>query len=141
MRTLYFALWFLLSSFFSSPNLSRRRLDVYHTSTQWCGLSANLRRRSETCCTRLAENTGHKKSPKISPPRHHVTCTLCRAISSQLRHVSTIGKTLFSSNSSSTCPRNIANVSPLTAEIGLLLRAPQQISTGFASWQRYCTTL
>jgi len=31
-----FALWFLLlSSFFlSSPNLSRRRLDVCHTSTQ-----------------------------------------------------------------------------------------------------------
>jgi len=30
-----FALWFLLllSSFFSSPNLSRRRLDVCHTST------------------------------------------------------------------------------------------------------------
>jgi len=30
-----FALWFLLSSFFlSSPNLSRRILDVYHTSTR-----------------------------------------------------------------------------------------------------------
>jgi len=28
-----FALWFLLSSFFSWPNLSRHRLDVYHTST------------------------------------------------------------------------------------------------------------
>jgi len=30
-----FILWFLLLSFFffSSPNLSRRRLDVYHTST------------------------------------------------------------------------------------------------------------
>jgi len=31
-----FALWFLLLSFFllfSSANLSRRRLDVYHTST------------------------------------------------------------------------------------------------------------
>jgi len=30
-----FALWFLLSSFFflSSPNLSGRRVDVYHTST------------------------------------------------------------------------------------------------------------
>jgi len=28
-----FMLWFVLSSiFFSSPNLSRRRLDVYHTS-------------------------------------------------------------------------------------------------------------
>jgi len=28
-----FILWFLLSIFFSSPNLSRRRLDVCHTST------------------------------------------------------------------------------------------------------------
>jgi len=31
-----FVLWFLLLSsifFFSSPNLSRRKLDVYHTST------------------------------------------------------------------------------------------------------------
>jgi len=28
-----FALWFLLSSFFSSPNLSRRRLDVCHRPT------------------------------------------------------------------------------------------------------------
>jgi len=29
-----FAVWFLLLPFFfSSPNLSRRRLDVYHTST------------------------------------------------------------------------------------------------------------
>jgi len=28
-----FILWFLLSFFFSSPNLSRPRLDVYHTST------------------------------------------------------------------------------------------------------------
>jgi len=33
-ETIYiFMLWFvLLSSFFSPPNLSRRRLDVYHTS-------------------------------------------------------------------------------------------------------------
>jgi len=58
-----FALWCLLSFFFSSPNLSRCRLDVCHTSTLWCGLiSANLRCRSETCSTRLAENTGRKKS-------------------------------------------------------------------------------
>jgi len=39
-----FALWFLLlfsSFFFSSPNFSRPRLDVYHTSDYfhtWCGL-------------------------------------------------------------------------------------------------------
>ena len=51
-----FSSLFFLSSFFllfSSPNLSGRRLDVYHTSTQ-CGLSANLECRSEMCCTRLA---------------------------------------------------------------------------------------
>jgi len=34
LRTLYFALWFLLLLFFiSSPNLSGRGVDVYHTST------------------------------------------------------------------------------------------------------------
>jgi len=65
-----FILSFLLLSFFvlfSSPNLSRRRVDVCHTYYlhTWCGLSAILRCRSETCCTRLAENTGRKKSPKI----------------------------------------------------------------------------
>jgi len=48
------------SFFFSSPNLSGRILDVYHTSTQWCCLTVNLEWRSETCCTRLAENTARK---------------------------------------------------------------------------------
>jgi len=39
---------------------------------------------------RLAENTGHKQSPKIL---HLCTIAqLCQAISSQLRHVSTIKK-------------------------------------------------
>jgi len=33
-----FILWFLLLSFFSSPNLSGRRLDVYHTSTHGVAL-------------------------------------------------------------------------------------------------------
>ena len=42
---------------------------------------------------------------------------LCRAISSQLRHVSTIGKKLLSSNMSSRCPHNMVNFGPLTAEI------------------------
>jgi len=42
------------------------------------------------CCTGLAANTGRKKSSKN---RHLGTIAqLCRAISSQLRHVSTIGK-------------------------------------------------
>ena len=42
---------------------------------------------------------------------------LCRAISLQLRHLSTIGKKFFSSNISSTCPHNIVNFGPLAAEI------------------------
>ena len=87
---LLFLLLLLLSSFFSSPNLSRRRLDVCHTSTHGVAYSANLGCRFETCCTRLAENTGRKK---VAKNRNLVTIA-CRAKSSQLRHVSTIGKKL-----------------------------------------------
>jgi len=66
-----FALWFLLSSFFcvfSSPNISRRRLDFCHNC-----LSANLGCRSEMCCTRLAEIQDVKKSPKSPYGRHCTT--------------------------------------------------------------------
>ena len=42
---------------------------------------------------------------------------LCRAVSSQLRHVSTIGKNVLSSDMSSTCPHNMVNFGLLTAEI------------------------
>jgi len=67
------------------------------------------------CCTRLAANTGRKKVAKnrhlgtIAQPR--------RAISSQLRHVSTTGKKLLSSNISSRCPHNMVNFGVLAAEI------------------------
>jgi len=44
-------------------------------------------------------------------------------------------KKMLNSNISSTCPHNMVNFGPLTAEF----RAPQQISTGFASWLRCCT--
>ena len=82
----------------------------------WCGRSANLECRCETCCAQLAENAGTKKSPKIG---HLGTIAqLCRAISSQLRHISTIGKTLLSSNISFTCSCNMVNFGPLAAEIG-----------------------
>jgi len=87
-------------------------LPYFHT---WCGLSVNLECRSETCCARLAENTALKKSPKS---RHLGTIPqLCRAISLQLRHVSTIGKNLLSSNISSTCPHNMVNFGLLAADI------------------------
>jgi len=70
---------------------------------------------SEMCCTRLAKNTGHKNCAKN---RHlRTTAQLCRAISSQLRHVSTIGKNLLNSNISSTSPHNMGNFGSLTPEI------------------------
>ena len=56
-----------------------------------------------------------KKSPKS---RHlHTIVQLCRAISSQLRHVSTIGKNLLSSNICSRCPHNMVSFGLLVAEI------------------------
>jgi len=80
-----------------------------------CGPSANLECRSEMCCMQLAGNAGPKKSPKI---RHLGTIAqLCRAISSQLRHVLTIGKNLLNSNSSPTRPHNMVNFGILSDEI------------------------
>ena len=51
--------------------------------------------------------------------RHFGTIAqLCRAISPEIRHISTIGKkNLLSSNISSTCPDNMVNFGLLTAEI------------------------
>ena len=57
--------FFLLLSFFlvySQPS-HIGCLPYFHT---WCGLSANLRCMSETCCTRLAENTGRKNRQKFA---------------------------------------------------------------------------
>jgi len=109
-----FALWFLSSFFFfSSPNLSGGdwRLDVYHTSTPWYGLSANLECMSEMCCTLLAEIQDAKD-------RHFGTIAqLCRAVSSQLGHISTIEKNLLNADTSATCSHNMVNFGLLTAEI------------------------
>ena len=69
------------------------------------------------CCTQLAGNAGRKKSPKI---RHlGTTAQLCRAISSQLRHVSAIGKKIVKQQylSHTTRPHNIVNFGALTDEI------------------------
>ena len=62
-------------------------LPFFHTC---CDPSANLECRSEMCCTRLAGNRRRKNDAKN---RHLRTIAqVCRAISSQLRHASTIGK-------------------------------------------------
>jgi len=108
----FFLTYFSSSSFFfffSSPNLSGRRLDVCHTSTH----SANLGCRSETCCTRLAENAGRKKSPSA----HHRT-TLSGYIFATKARIDNLKKNLLSSNISSRRPHNMVNFGLLAAEIG-----------------------
>jgi len=68
------------------------------------------------CCKRLAGNTGCRNDGKNCQLR---TITLiCRAISSPLRHISTIGKTTCYTTISSARPYNGANFGPVMAEIG-----------------------
>jgi len=95
MGTLYFLPcgFFLLSFFFLFLVYSQRSqvgcLPYFYT---WRSHSANLECRSEMCCTRLAGNTGRNNDAKN---RNLRTITqICRAVSSELRHVSTIGKKL-----------------------------------------------
>jgi len=97
------------------PPLQITCLPYLHT---WCGLSANLGCRSETCCTRLAENTGCKKIAKKSPSGHHRT-TLLGYIVTTKAHIGNQKKNLLNSNTSPTCPYNMVNFGPLAAEIGL----------------------
>jgi len=106
--------------------------NVFYTC---CGPSANSECRSEMCCMRLAGNAGPKKSPTI---RHLSTIAqLWRATSSQLRHVSTVGKNLLNSNVSPTCLYNMVNFSPLAAEtVSLVWGTPANVN-GF----RVLTTL
>ena len=139
MRTLYFCP--VVSSLFF-PRLISAIADwkstiLAHLHT-WCGLSVNFGCRYETCCTRLAANTGRKKkSPKI---RHlRTVAQVCWAISSQKGTYRQSEKTvLLNTSISLRCPYNTVNFGPLTAVIGSLVWGTP---TAFASWQRYCTAL
>jgi len=95
----FFSIFYLLSSFFI-PRLISAAADWMSTILlHMAWPSANLECRSEMCCWRLAANTGRKK---VAKNRHLSTIAQLRwAISSQLRHVSTIGKNWLSTNTSS----------------------------------------
>jgi len=152
MRTLYFcpvisSSIYLSIYLFSSPNLSGRRLDVCHTSTHGVALvrihifiinfihhkndrEKQFKKEFMTQHWNLLHAARWKcrtqKSPKI---RHLRTMAqICRAVSSQLRHVWTIGKNV-KQQYLPTCPYNMVNFCPLTAEIislvwGVEQRAP-----------------
>jgi len=87
---------------------------------------------------RLAGNTGRKNDAKN---RHLGTIAqLCRALSSQLRHVSTIGKKLVKQQYLLHMSLQYGELRPTSDwDRFVSLGASQQISTGLASWQRYCT--
>ena len=107
--------FFLLSFFHRLISAAADWMSTILRHNHDVGRSANLECRSEMCCKRLAGNTGRKNDAKNC----HLTtiAQLCRVISSQLRHISTIGKNLLSSNITSTCPYSMVNFGPLTAEI------------------------
>jgi len=116
-----FILSLVLSSFFllfSSPNLGRRRLDVYHTSTHGVAL-VRIKNAGLKCAARgsLSLKIQDAKITKNLPSAHHRT-TLSGCIFA-IRHLSTIGKNLLNSNISSTRPHNMVNFGLLAAEIGL----------------------
>jgi len=116
---------------FFSPIFSRRRLDVYHTSTHGVApvriLDAGLKQWNVLHAARWKYRM--QKSPKI---RYLCTITQpCWAISLQLRHVSTIEKNLLNSNISPTCPYNTVNFGPLAAEIGSLVWGTPASFNGF----------
>ena len=125
IRFLYSLLLFFLAK---SQRPQIGCLSYFYT---WCGPSANLECGSEMCCMRTRWKCRTQKTTKI---RHLGSIAqLCRTMSSQLRHVSTIEKNLLNSNISSTCPYNMVNFVPPEAEIVRSLGAPQQISTGLVS--------
>ena len=127
-----FILWCLLSFFFLFPSLISAVADwmssagqpsrwalahilvgvtLHAKSYRWCGPSANLECRSEMCCTRLAEDTGRKKSPFWY---HRTTLSRCIfAVEACIEN----RKTMLNTDTSSTCPDNMVNFGLLTAEI------------------------
>ena len=106
-----FALWFLSFFYlFSSPNLSGRQLDVYHTSTY----GVPLVRIWNACLKCTARGSLKIQDAKKSPSRHHHT-NLSGHIFATKAYIDNRKKSL-NINTSSTCPHNMVNLSPITAK-------------------------
>jgi len=99
-------------------------LPYFHT---WCGLSANLGCRSETCCTRLAENTGCKNLPST----HHRTTLSDCIFATKVRYIPTIGKKPVKQQYLPHVSLHYGELGPLAAEIGSLVWGTQANFNGF----------
>jgi len=103
---------FLLSFYlFSSPNLSGRRLDVYHTSTHGVVLV-----RISNACLKCGARGSLKYRTQKSPAAHHRTA-LSGCVFATKACIDNLKKNLLNGNISSTCPHNIVNIGALAAEI------------------------
>jgi len=114
-----FILWFLFSIGLSSifPHLISAAADwmstILHT---WCGPSANVGFRSETCCTRLASWKWRTQNiAKNSPSAHHRTTLSGHIFATEARIDNQIN--LLNSNISSTCTYNMVNFGTLKAHL------------------------
>ena len=107
-----FSLSICLLLFFSSPNLSGRRLDVSHTWTHGVALvrisNAGLK------CASLGWLKIQDAKMMQKSPSHN----LSGYIFASKAHIDNRKKNLLSSNISSRCPNNMVNFGPLAAEIG-----------------------
>jgi len=137
-----FALWFLSSSFFlsfSQPNLSGRRLDVYHISAH----GVDLVRISNACLKRTAHSSLKIQDAKMtqkSSSGHHRTTLLSYIFATKAR-IDNRKKNLLSSNMPSTWPHNMVNFGPLAAEVDPVVWGTPANFNGFRvlALQRYCT--
>jgi len=128
-----FILWFPL--LFSSPNLSGWRLDICHIPHMVRPCKFRLQVWNMLRAARWKYST--QKIAINSPSGHHPT-TLSGFIFATKACIDNRKKVL-SNNISSICAHNMVNFGPLAAEICWRVWDTLQISTGFASWQRYCT--
>ena len=90
------------------------------------------------CCTRLAGNAGPKIA-KNSPSGHH--CTTLLGCIFATGHVSTIGKKVCNQQYLLHMSSQYGELRPTSGRLRSIdgFGAPQQISTAFASWFRYCS--
>ena len=100
---------------FSSPNLSGRRLDVYHSSTHGVAL-VRIWNACLKCAARGSLEMQDPKMAKNSPSVHHRTTWSGNIFATKA--LVDCRKNLLNSNVFPTGPHNMVNVGPLAAEIG-----------------------
>jgi len=105
------------SIFFSSPNLSGRRMDVYHTSTHGVAVAlVRIYNAGLKCAARGSLEIQNAKTTQKLPSGHHHTTFSGWIFATKVRIDNR--EKLLNSNISCTCPHNMANFGPVTAEIG-----------------------